>query len=572
MKAPSHNQIVYTDKAHCRDCYRCLRHCPVKAIRMIDGQAQEDPERCIACGTCIRECPQGAKRYRRDLARVQQWIQQGESVAVSLAPSFVASYDPAVHRRIPSALRKLGFVHIAETAIGAYHVAGQVAEQMQNDPQGHHVCTACPVVVGYIQRYAAPACSHLTPVVSPMVAHARLIRRNDARKPKVVFVGPCVAKKAEADRYSGDVAAALTFEELNEWLAEEAIDLLELEESQFDELPGGHARAFPVSGGLARTAQLDTDLLSVDVLATSGLTELNEVLDGLRQTDAPTVVDPLFCTQGCINGPAMASDLSLFERRRRVLDYANMSSNPQTPLPREAGLGTVYSDLSITEEPLEEQAIRDVLESIGKTTPEDELDCGACGYTSCREKAKAVLRGMAEPEMCIPFMRRLAEQRTDRIIETSPNGIVILDDQLRIVSMNPAFGKLFTCGNALLGKRISQLIDPEPFERVVTDEAGSLEKTIRYPNYNLLCRLLCYRLAEDRQIVGVFVNITQSDSSHEKLAKVREHTIHQARELMDNQIELAQKVASLLGQSTARGEEMLEHLIDLTQPVDTPER
>lgn len=569
--------VVFTNKAECRDCYRCLRSCPVKAISMNQGQAQVVAELCIACGTCIRECPQGAKSYRKDLSPVRALLAAGERVAVSLAPSFAAAFEPWERRRLASALRKLGAVYVAETAIGAYQVARRTAEIIERAPDRPHIASACPAVVSYIEKYAPDLLDCLVPVVSPMIAHAQHIREKLGAGTRVIFVGPCTAKKAEADReaLAGMVDAVLTFAELSHWFEAEGIDLAALEESDFDEYPPGDARLFPLVGGANRTASLTTDVLDRTVVAVHGVQALREVVESLRKNAQSIVVEALFCAEGCINGPAMPADGNLFDRRRQVLDHAQQSMSAE----RKGSSGSALSEKGAAligkacaaarfaaepAAPAEDECeaeIRRVLALTGKVAEADELNCGACGYESCRQKARAVLRGLAEPEMCIPYMRRLAERRTDRILETSPNGIVILDDQLRILSMNPAFCRYFMCSEAVLGKPISYLMDPHHFERVAGGEENLVETTVVHERYNVVCHEILYALRDDRQYVGIFVNITRSKADRERLDQVRAETMLKARQLQEHQVAMAQKIAQYLGESMACGEELLEKLM-----------
>ena len=562
------NQVVFTNKARCRDCYRCVRVCPVKAISMHDGQAMVEPDRCLACGTCIRECPQGAKQFRSDIERAIRLIGEGHPVAVSLAPSFAATFSDWERRRLPSALRKLGFSHVAETAIGAYHVAAMTAELVRQQTDGAHVCTACPAVVSYVEKYDPELVERLTPVVSPMVAHARHIKETLGPDTRVVFIGPCVAKKAEADRgeLAGLVDCVLTFRELAEWMEREDISLAACEESDFDEQPGGDARFFPVIGGSIRTSHLNTDLLAADVVSVSGVAEVREALDSLKQNPRPVIIEPLFCQQGCINGPAITCESNIYDRRQDLLSYArdHRGEEEAERTGRPAGMWAEFAPAPLDADEPREEEIKRILALTGKVAPEDELNCGACGYNSCRDKARAVLRGMAEPEMCIPYMKRLAEQRSDRIIETSPNGIVILDERLNIISMNPTFRRFFMCSEACLGKPISYLMDPDPFERVASGSQEVVETTTRHERYKLLTHQLVYALREERQYVGIFVNITSSHDSHKKLTELRAQTLEQARELLEHQITMAQKIAQFLGESTAQGEQLVEHLVELT--------
>jgi iron only hydrogenase large subunit-like protein/uncharacterized Fe-S cluster-containing protein len=563
INEPRTGQVVYTNKAHCRDCYRCLRVCPVKAIKMENGQAYVMPERCISCGTCIRECPQGAKTFRNDVEYAAAIMASGEAAAASVAPSFAAVYTEAEQKRLASALRQLGFSYVGETAIGAYHVAHETARVVAADKRRAHICTACPAVVRYIECYQPDKAEMLVPVVSPMIAHAAHIKKSLGDTAKVIFIGPCVAKKSEAQRAEnlGIVDCVLTFQELAEWFEREGIKLLACEESRFDETPEGDSRYFPIPGGSMKASSLDTDLLSEDIVSVSGFAEVREAILGTGGEDSPQVIEPLFCAQGCINGPAIHMERGAYQRRRDIIEYAskNKGSKPEDRIFPE--LRTRFAPAVIDAKDISEEQIRELLEQTGKASPENQLNCGACGYPSCREKAIAVIRGMAELEMCIPYMKRLAEQRTDRIIETSPNGIVILDDQLRIISMNPAFRNFFMCSEAICGKPVSYLMDPDPFEWLASGKDESVEMVVTHGNYNLVCHQIIYALREDKQYVGIFVNITKNKSHKDKLDRLRGQTVLQARELLDHQINMAQTIAKYLGESTAQSEALLEKLM-----------
>lgn len=566
--------VVYTNKAQCRDCYRCVRMCPVKAIRMDQGQAHVEPSRCLACGTCVRECPQGAKLVRDDVEIARQLVGSEARTAVSLAPSFAAAFPAWQHGRLVSALRRLGFDYVGETAIGAAHVAQATAEVVRRKSNRSHICTACPAVVTYVEGYRPNLVEALVPIVSPMVAHARHIRRTLGDNVKVVFIGPCVAKKAEAERLElrGVVDCALTFTELHRWLETESIDLVACEESDFDEKPQGDAQLFPLEGGCVRTMGWTTDILDARVLPVSGFAEISDAFASLDETAQPTVIEPLFCTRGCVNGPAMETDRNTFSRRKRVLDYARTSDKEPEAIAK-GDLETAFQRATPDkEEDVSEEAIRHVLNQTGKASEENQLNCAACGYSTCREKAIAVIRGLAEPEMCMPYMKRLAEQRVDRIIETSPNGIVILDERLQILGMNPAFRRYFQCSDTLCGRPISHLMDPEPFERLARGETQLIEETVSHKKYGLVCHQVHYPLPEDHQYVGIFVNVTNTQSSQTKLDQLRAQTVLQARELLNQQMHLAETVATALGESTARGEALLDGLMLLAEQQDTDEK
>jgi PAS domain S-box-containing protein len=386
----------------------------------------------------------------------------------------------------------------------------------------------------------------------------------------VIFIGPCVAKKAEAERpeLAGAVDVVLTFRELTQWLTEAGIDLNACEESGFDEQAPPDARLFALEGGAVKTAGIAADLLSVSVLAVSGFTNVDRALDAVVGGRRGRIIEPLFCAHGCVDGPAMPDERNAYERRDDVLDFASQElSQPAhsvAPLGIAADLVGRFTPHTLpTDRPVSEQRIQAVLERTGKLGPQDYLDCGACGYAGCREKAIAVVRGLAEPEMCMPHMRRLAEQRVDRIIETSPNGIVILDDRLRILSMNPAFRRSFMCTDAVCGQNISCLMDPEPFERLVAEQKDQLEVTVDHKNYNVVCHEILYRMPEEEQYVGIFVNVTKSRANERELSRLRAQTVMQAQELLDQQMRMAETIATCLGENTARGEALLRQLVNM---------
>ncbi|MFH0753542.1 MAG: [Fe-Fe] hydrogenase large subunit C-terminal domain-containing protein [Candidatus Omnitrophota bacterium] len=557
-------QVVFTNQARCRDCYRCVRVCPVKAIRIEGGQAFVDRQRCMSCGTCVRECPQGAKTYRRDIEKVMQVLLDHEFVAVSLAPSFAGAYEGWACARLPSALRRLGFKHVAETAVGAYEVARATTAVVQKNDRSY-ICTACPALVNYIEKYDQEKIGNLLPLVSPMMAHAKHIKARYGAGVKVIFIGPCVAKKMEAQRpeYEGLIDGVLTFDELNEWLKVRRIDLSGCEESSFDELPAGKSRLFPMEGGASATSSLSTSHLDERMLFVSGFEEIREVLGSFPAFEKPCVIEPLICPHGCIGGVGMGKGIRVFDARARIMKYAAQS-------PTANGDDGVPADLSATffpqgispDRPLREEDIRLVLEKTGKARHEDQLNCGACGYPSCRDQAVAVVMQMAETDMCIPHMRRLAEQRSDRIIATSPNGIVVLDESLQILSANQAFIKMFHTNGSCAGKSISTLVDPDPFEKVACGQIEIFDEVGMQASHGLLVRQLIYALREEKQYVGIFVNMTPSAVNTQRLEKMKGETIQQAQDLHQHQIEMAKNFANFLGEYTAKGEQLVQKLLE----------
>lgn len=555
--------VVYTSRARCRDCYRCVRVCPAEAIKMLQGQAQVLPDRCIACGTCIVNCPQHAKEYRAELGKVLDLLSSGNHVSVSIAPSFVSYYEEWAHRRLPSALRMAGFRYTGETAAGAWHSAQATLDYIQAHPVQHHICTACPAVVNYVLHRRPQLAAMLVPVASPMRFHAGQIK-DKIHGTKVVFVGPCVAKKDEASWSSAkdEIDAVLTFEELNDLFKIKEIDLERCEESSFDEPVAGHARLFPLEGGLLRTAGLDDNLLSTRTLAVSGYREVSQALDAMMLSNEPMILEPLFCKNGCIAGPSFSNKGNFVKGRQSILHYSRLHPGLETREWAGHPFNGFEAPVKHIRNEYSEDQIREVMQKTGKHSIQDELNCTACGYSSCRHKAIAVLDGLAELQMCMPFMRRMAENRFETIIARDPNGIVLLSEDLSILHMNPAFKRMFSCSDALNGRKISYLIDPDCFEKLSGGHEEVKRGVMHFPSYNLICHVVAYSLPEEKQYAGVFVDITDRQMSKEKLDELKSETLLNAQELVDHQIGLAQEMAKFLGEHTAKGELLLKRLVE----------
>lgn len=565
------SNLLFTLTAKCRDCYRCLRSCSVKAIGVKDNQAYIDENRCISCGTCIRECPQNAKTYRNDIDAVRKLIEEHEKVAVSIAPSFAGIYGGWRTKRIPSALRGLGFSHISETSEGAYYVAQETKKYTEENGGG--ISSACPVVVSYIEKYKPSLIPNIIPIVSPMIAHGKILKQRLGADAKVVFIGPCIAKKREAEReeFSGIIDAVLTFDELEQWMQIEGIALERCEESDFDEGSiSDTAKLFPIPGGLLKTAQIEYDGTQIDVLHTCGKDSVMEILELSAKKISNKLIEPLFCQEGCINGPGTHSQSNILTRRENLIAYSQQkNSGPLKEKSKKAviELATNYhTDKAVPHLEISEEEIQKIFEISGKSDPEHQLNCGACGYLSCRENAEAVIMGMAEVEMCIPFMRRMAELRTDKIIETSPNGIVILDRDLKIIGMNRAFQKFFLCNNSIIGKKISYLIDASGFEGLVSGITDKYESIIKYNGLEM--HQLLYALDNEEQYIGIYVDITGIQFNQKKIDSIKRKAIEQARELFDNQIKMAQNIATFLGESTAKSEDIVERLMSIYENED----
>jgi len=569
-------QTIYTITAHCQDCYRCVRVCPVKAIRVSGGQARLEDSLCIKCGTCVRECPQNAKTIRSDLEEAKALFSQNRSIAASVAPSLAAVFPGALARRLPSALRRLGFHFVGETAEGAKYVTEKSfsPHSVKNGPSGDPgfspqtggVCAACPTVVNLVEKYYPAYIDALIPVVSPMIAHGRMIKAK-YNNCAVIFIGPCAAKKQEIKRRENidAVDVALTFTELCEWFALCGIKIEDCSESDFDRFYKiGDARFFPIAGGMLKTGGIAGDGIQADILHISGADDVVELFSGSVNFEGK-IIEPLFCKGGCVGGPCFGREdaaYNLLTRRENIIRYAlEANRNDGMFLPQNIAYKANFEQDTREREKISENKIHKILEKTGKADPENQLNCGACGYKSCLENARAVARGMAEQEMCLPYMRRLAQQRTDRIIDTTPNGIVMLDGELCMIKMNPAFQKMFMCNNGILGRRISYLVNADGFEALQSG-GGEKYESIQ-TKYGIKYHEILYALREEGQYVGIYSDISKMKYDTDQLNTIKTQTLTHAREFLEHQMRFARDMAHYLGKSAAQSEEMAKRLISL---------
>lgn len=405
--------LVRTIRERCRVCYTCVRECPAKAIRIVEGQAEVMPERCIACGNCVRVCSQKAKEVAGSIDAVRDLLAAGETVAACIAPSFPAEFTEVDARQFVGAVRALGFQRVHEVAFGADLVARRYRELLTKADGKRYVATSCPAVVTYVERYHPGLVGSLAPIVSPMVATARALRRVHGDRLRIVFVGPCIAKKGEieAPGLSAEVDAALTFVELRQMLRDAGLDLQTATPSEFDPPHGGAGALFPISRGMLQAADISEDLMAGEVVSAEGRNDFLEAIREFEQGDMDARLLEVLCCNGCIMGAGMQCQTPLFSRRSRVSQYVRRRATP-------AGLAewrenmSRFADLDLSRQfrpddrriaTPSDGEIGLIMADMGKLTPEDELNCGACGYESCRQHAIAIYEGLAECEMCLPY-------------------------------------------------------------------------------------------------------------------------------------------------------------------------
>lgn len=560
-------------EANCKNCYKCLRHCPVKAIQIKNEQANIIEERCIGCGQCLVVCPQNARKIKSDIKRVKEAIAQNKTIIASLAPSFIGTFNIADEGKIVKALKILGFDYIEETAIGAEIVADLYEDYINENEHQNYITTCCPSANYLIEKYYPSLIKQMIPIVSPMIAHGKLIKKNYGQDCYVVFIGPCTSKKIEAVdiQHEGVIDAVLTFEELDMWFKEEDIHLEKLNSIEIDKAASKTGSNFPIGGGVLSSFINDKTKSSHEIISVDGIEECIELFDCMENGDIKNAcIEVNVCTGSCIGGMAMPRDVeSIYIRKNRVKNYVKNKKEitKESNCKSKCNLNlSKYFYHHILETEVENEEVTKILQQMGKFTLEDELNCGGCGYNTCKEKARAVILGMAEINMCMPFMRTKAESLKNMIFENSPNAIFVVDNDMLIKEINPTAERIFNVDAGYLkNKPLSMLIDDEGFREVRDTKKSILKKKVAYPFFDdiVLIQNIIY-IEKQNVIFAIMADITSEEKNKEELTKVKKNTIDAAQKVIEKQMRIAQEIASLLGETTAETKVTLTKLKKIT--------
>ena len=567
-------RIIDFNSTKCRHCYKCVRNCEIKAISVLGGRAEIMEDHCILCGHCLAVCPQEAKTMTSELGQVKAMIRRGERVAVQLAPSYLGLLDFQQIGQIRSALRKLGFTDVFETAEGAAAVTDAYLQFIREGKMDNIITTCCPGVNDLIEMYHPSLVPYLAPVVSPMIASGRIIKKKLGADTRVVFVGPCIAKRKEArdSRHADAVDAVISFYELNCWLQEERIRIDACENDPFAFNPAVN-RLFPVTGGVLASirASLGEEATGYRQLYVHGIRNCIEVCKAMEAGSLHhCVVEMNICENGCIKGSAV-TEKGIYPYKIK-LDMEEMVK-PE-PVPEEdvrnstegVLLRKEFKDRSLHENLPNEEEIRTILAKTGKHCPADELNCGACGYPSCREKAIAVYQGKAELEMCIPYLTAQAESMANLILKESPNAVIIADASQCILEYSDVGERFFGLSREhALHRYLGELIDPTDCETVYRTHQNIYGKKVYYEEYDLWTLQNIVYIPKQDSTLMTLINITAQEKRIQQEQERRNATVEMAQNVIKEQMFTAQKIASLLGETTAETKMTLTKLMNAMQ-------
>ncbi len=556
---------IYTEPESCQDCYKCIRECPVKAIRIESNKAYIIEDRCVYCGHCTQVCPTGAKKIRDGLTRTQLTLSKHPKVYLSLAPSYISEFDNVPASNLIAALKHLGFIGVSETALGAEVVSARTEDFLNTEEKGIYISSACPVVVDYVRKYSAEYVPNITPIISPMLAHAKMLKDLYGSDIKIIFAGPCIAKKMEADNFSDLIDVAITFKDLKVWFEKEGIDLQDeiwaRKEEKFIPYSSKLGALYPIVGcmidGLHKPEK------PVLNMAFSDLLTIKEVLKNLKPDSYNQTIflELLACKGGCVNGPAKLNSTSPAIKRYEVINQSDMG-DPKEDF-KHLDLGIAFSkDIQTKRKEYSEDEIKQALSTVGKMSVQDELNCSCCGYDSCRDFAVALLEGRAEDNMCASYMRKVAHDKATVLLHKIPAGVLLVNSDLKIVDMNQY------CAT-LLGQEVMDIYEVCPglngaalknissfetlFKTVLTTGKEIKERQIK--NNEKTWILSIYNIQPYRLVFGLLQDL--QDPSVKK-----EWIIEKTKEVIRNHMQTVQQVAGLLGENAAFTDATLRSVID----------
>jgi len=559
--------FIKTRKHECQDCNKCIRECPVKAIRVRDNCAQVVPELCILCGNCTLACPSNAKQVCDDLPSAKALINCRRAVVASLAPSFVAQFPEVRPAQLIRALKKLGFFAVSETALGAQQVSASVLELMRGEANRIWISSACPAVVDFIRKYHPECLPHVCGVLSPLLAHCKMLRAHYGNDIAIVSIGPCIADKKEAEEHPEFLDVALTFEDLSVWLMEKNINLTELAdtpEDRFEPEEAQEGALYPIEGGMAPGLTGSHEIDNLKFMSVSGMPDVDQVLKDISKWEPEHNIffEMSACAGSCINGPKAARSTSVARRRYDIVQYAK----PATEFPRKPSLSIAQSYYASPAVRIEysDLQLREALRTVGKYSADDELNCGGCGYDTCSDFARALIPRNAERMMCATYTRKLAQKKANALLQKMPSAVVIVDDDFNIIECNANFVHLFSAdveqSKTLEGSALSAVMPfSYLFHRVLDSGEDIVGHDIRYQRSILTTSI--FTIEPHSVMCGIFRDISEPIFQKEQI-------IGRAREVIQKNLKTVQQIAYLLGENAADSEIILNSIVRSFSPKD----
>lgn len=542
------NYCLESKKSNCKNCYKCIRKCPVKSISFANSQATIVHDDCILCGNCYLACPQKTKIVRNDISKVKKMLLDNEKVIVSLAPSFISNYAHTGIDSMRKVLQQLGFYDVEETAVGATIVKNAYNEMLD----GHRdvlISSCCHSINLLIQKYYPQALKYLADVLSPMLAHGKDIKNRYGQDCKVVFIGPCIAKKDEADHHAEYIDAALSFKELDEWLLEQEIEIPQEENIKKEK---SKTRFFPICGGIVKT--MDTSNEEYKYISIDGIDSAKHALeDILAGRIHKCFIEMSACHGSCVNGPltsihsrsVVSSYLSIEEAAGKD-DFDGISLDSKD-------IHQSYNPYALTHATPSEAEIERTLILMGKQDKESELNCGSCGYNSCREKAIAIIQGRAIPEMCLPYLMEKAQSLSDKIVANNPNGLMVLDENLDIQLINHAMCCLvgISTPDSVIKKNVTTILDPSDYAKALSGDDNVYAKKQYLSEYDKYIENTIIYDKKFHILICTMKDITQAEISLQKRSEILQKSIEITNEVISKNMRAVQEIASLLGESAA---------------------
>jgi iron only hydrogenase large subunit-like protein len=429
--------LVFTND-NCTGCNKCIRACRVLGANIATYEngknvVEVDPEKCISCGACINACEHDAREYYDDTEAFFSDLKNGEKITLLLAPAFKANYK-GNYKKILGSLKKLGVKDIVSVSFGADITTWAYINYITKYGFLGGVSQPCPAVVNYIEKYRPEVLNKLVPVHSPLMCAATYLRKYKGLKEKFAFISPCIAKKDEIDdsNTKGLVHYNVTYDHLMTYLKEH--NLMTNQEAE-EEAGYGLGSIYPMPGGLKENAYWflgeNTKIRQVEGPDTI-YPFLNKNKDTIGTSKLPYLfIDALNCKEGCLYGTGVEHSKHGDEKVIcNLLEIKDESTNngdktwfsKLTPKQRLAKLNAQFKDLTledftrkyndISEEEIviSDAKINESFMSMNKQNKESrEINCGCCGYETCKEMATAIQLGYNSKDNCVFYQKELSE-------------------------------------------------------------------------------------------------------------------------------------------------------------------